>query len=527
MNAKAQSALLPDMTSLNIDVVDEMLVKDKVVEYNVSNEVETNEADIVYQRLDTLYMYENANTTNATAIQINGAFNGTPVAQRVEFMKEDPATGVKEQLPIGRNNLYTIKIRPSQDSTTVSFGIEVEDWTNAVGDTMTIEPKKVAPVLKDLTEDEQIVGATRTDKRIEITDLNAFTGTLSFTAEGNQDSEFAIQYVGRSGATWLSVEDLVTKGELEGFTKASPILKRKYTIDFSKAKLDELKSNSTVPSDALILIQNTNAATICDTIRICFRPDYDKTGLKPVLMRNKNGKEYFWAPVNVGATQVASSIPEVKTQKAWDALSDDQRTAIFNQCGYYYQWGRKTGFKMPLATAMDTANVAEVGWPTGQGALADFESNLNWQSKFIIRGTTATHGRDTQYNWLLFTSQMDNPAKGDVVTDAWYQNLWNKNEVAGTTTVPLKVKDYDPCPDGWRVPTVDEWEVIRTSSTKGENNGTVMVVIGAEADNNLIFPAAGARSYDTGEAEDVGVRLLLVVVGFERWYLYQRHILHS
>lgn len=490
LNGKSQSALLPDMTS-SIEVVDEMLAKTMVVGYNVSNGVEANDDDIVYQRLDTLYMYENANTTNATAIQINGTFNGTPVAQRVEFMKEDPATGVKTQLPIGRNNLYTIKIRPSQDSTTVSFGIEVEDWTNAEGDTITIEPKKEAPVLKDLkgTLTSAVIDGKRID--IDVANVADLAGTVTFTAEGNQDSQVTVKYVGRSGAAWLDDQDAVKQGDLQGFTKASPILKREYTIDLSKAAT-ELSSNATVPSDALVLIQNANAATICDTIRICFRPDYDKNilGAKPVLMKGNDGKEYFWAPVNVGAKNA--------NNKAVTTANTD----ITADVGQLFQWGRKYGFAATndaTKTATDTTGIETKGRPVRD----DLNKMSKWDGKFIYSTS------DLKYNWLQINGDGNaNPEAEGMVKGAWYQQLWNANE--GKDNAGVVKTTTDPCPQGWRVPTQAEWIAIgagknaAVSGTSWDSSNLRLTIPGAEEGKNLLLPAAGLRNYSTGASNNQG-----------------------
>lgn len=480
LNAKSQSSLLPDQTSVTdgIAVLDEMVAKTKIVGYDQNGTETSTESDIVSQRLDTLYMYENTNTANATAIQVNGTFNGTPVAQRIEFLKEDPATGNKTQLSIGRNNLYTIKIHPSQDSTSVSFKIEVEDWTNAEGDTMTIEPKKEKPVLSAI--EGTATAATATGKRIDIdvANVNSLAGKLSFTAEGNQDSKVVVEYVGRKGAAWLN-GDAIVQGELEGFTKASSILKRKYTIDFSKAKTDELTSNNTVPSDALILIQNANAATICDTIRVCFRPDYNSiTGAKPILMKGTDGKEYFWAPINVGASTT--------TNKA--ATTGD----ITDACGKLFQWGRYIGVNATNSPSGDiyTGTDRPVGVDGG-----GLPSMTKWDGKHI---KASSSDPNTQFNWLQFEEGQNNPDNNGMVKGAWYQKLWNANE--GTDNAEVVKTANDPCPTGWRVPTEAEWKAIDVNSNNlvWSTESRNLTIWGKESGKNLILPAAGCRLNATG-----------------------------
>ena len=109
-----------------------------------------------------------------------------------------------------------------------------------------------------------------------------------------------------------------------------------------------------------------------------------------------------------------------------------------------------------------------------------------WDSKFIYQ---SKENLNTQYNWLLINGVgKDNPAASEMVDGAWYQKLWN----AGTEDQPVKTA-YDPCPAGWRVPTLSEWKAIGAGNTsiKVEWDGTakLMKIIGV--DGTLVLPAAG------------------------------------
>ena len=80
--------------------------------------------------------------------------------------------------------------------------------------------------------------------------------------------------------------------------------------------------------------------------------------------------------------------------------------------------------------------------------------------------------------------------------------LWN----AGTDDNPVKT-EYDPCPEGWRVPTYAELSELNQnySSWTTDNNGqTCYYFSGSESYSSTVsqvfFPAAGDRSYYDGIA---------------------------
>ena len=74
-------------------------------------------------------------------------------------------------------------------------------------------------------------------------------------------------------------------------------------------------------------------------------------------------------------------------------------------------------------------------------------------------------------------------------------NLWN----AGTEENPVKT-EYDPCPDGWRVPTKLEQEALLSNDYSWSNNvdgcSGILFSIGGES-SKLFLPAAGIRE-DSG-----------------------------
>lgn len=242
-----------------------------------------------------------------------------------------------------------------------------------------------------------------------------------------------------------------------------------------------------VPLDISVMIQNFDNESESETITIKSRPDYAGTGIQPVMMKTTDDKLVFWAPVNVGATKIPESVPSTAN------------TNITESCGKLFQWGRKFGFASTNNTTTTGAEKFDgktdpLGFPKGEGALANMDK---WDGKFIVNSTSSPN---TQNNWLLFDALgTDNPDAADMEADTWYQKLWNK----GTEENPIKT-EYDPCPEGWRVPTTTEWKAIGADTTFPteiwDNTNRLLSITAADTESGqkLILPAAGLRNYSTG-----------------------------
>ncbi|WP_459187012.1 InlB B-repeat-containing protein [Parabacteroides sp. APC149_11_2_Y6] len=252
-----------------------------------------------------------------------------------------------------------------------------------------------------------------------------------------------------------------------------------------------------VPLDVYVRVYDAGNPDVFEEIIITSRPDYNGTGIQPVMMKTTDDKLVFWAPVNVDATQMPTSLA--------DAGDDSNPKDITESCGKLFQWGRKFGFAATNdATKTDTdkfdGKTDPLGFPKGQGALAEMSK---WDGKFIMSSSSAPN---TQGNWLLFnTDGSDNPAAADMVDGEWYQKLWNK----GTEDAPVKT-EYDPCPAGWRVPTFSEWHAIGanvSSITKEwDDANKLMSIPGADAEGKqkLILPVTGRRFDTNGTSNNQG-----------------------
>ena len=170
-----------------------------------------------------------------------------------------------------------------------------------------------------------------------------------------------------------------------------------------------------------------------------------------------------WAPVNCG----------------YNEASDADKGYLY---GKLYQWGRKYGQGYSTSCDADEPTIEEgpVSLKFGQN-----EDNSN---------VFFTSSSDFRYDWM--STQDD--------------NLWN----SGTETAPVKT-DYDPCPDGWRVPTYAELNILNnTKSSWTTNDGQkgywfsgasdIKYDVPVNEDAKVFFPAAGNRNNDDGNANNRG-----------------------
>lgn len=166
--------------------------------------------------------------------------------------------------------------------------------------------------------------------------------------------------------------------------------------------------------------------------------------------------DVIWAPVNCG----------------YEPATSDSKGYPY---GKLYQWGRKYG--QGHSTSYD-ASVPEIV----EGPI----SAINGQ-KDIYSNTFFT-ASESPFDWT-------SPQKDD---------LWN----SGTEDNPVKT-EYDPCPEGWRVPTYAELDRLNNISssfmTVGDQEGRYFCGDYTYLDNapQVFFPAAGHRDYD-GIAYDRG-----------------------
>ncbi|MDL2278884.1 hypothetical protein LJC57_09865, partial [Parabacteroides sp. OttesenSCG-928-G07] len=218
---------------------------------------------------------------------------------------------------------------------------------------------------------------------------------------------------------------------------------QKFTITIPKQADDRR-----VPIDIQIYIRNSESYNYYQMITLRSRPDYNgMAGLQPVKVGG-----IFWAPVNVGQTDIAGST-----------------TPSLANWGYHFQYGRNKGFdpeKTDYEKLEGPVSYASVQEPDGEN-----------MDKFITRATgTGSSGVNT--DWLDVSNTAD-----VAIRDA----LWSKN-----------VND-SPCPTGWRLPNKAEGEVLSQKYNKSltVQNGRIEIA-GDEPGKTFYLTAAGQRSRASG-----------------------------
>lgn len=170
-----------------------------------------------------------------------------------------------------------------------------------------------------------------------------------------------------------------------------------------------------------------------------------------------------WAPVNCG----------------YKAASDADKGYPY---GKLYQWGRKYGQGYSTSYDADKPTIEEgpVSLKYGQ---AEDNSNVFF-----------TSSSDFRSDWL--STQDD--------------KLWN----SGTESAPVKT-EYDPCPEGWRVPTYAELNILKNGKSSWTTNdgqkgywfsgaSDIKYDVPVDEDAKVFFPAAGYRRNYDGNALNRG-----------------------
>ena len=427
-----------------------------------------------------IYTYPTLATDKASLI-IKGTYHDPvtnsdkPASYTVPLQKTDGATGATADIAILRNNRYKLRII-DVTSTTMATAFEIDDWTSSGGIIVKPEPP-VSPITFSATGAD--VAEAEDDKiRVDV-DGGTFTLTVSHINNKPVTIETTPEYeptYGDGDNNWITIAEPVTRATTK--TKKTITIAANSSIDTDQRPHEVHIGYITVkwgdtPNEQMKLeiYRGASSVTYLD-------PDAGQT-VRFAAVKMKNDK--YWAPINVGAT----------TAKNKAATSGN----ITADCGKLFQWGRKSGVDAsgdPSILDDTVLNNCPVG--IEGGGLPDMST---WDGKHII---TNPSNPDTQYNWLQFVAGQDNPEDGDMVTGAWYQQLWNANE--GKANADVVKTATDPCPKGWRVPTQAEWIAIgagqeaAVSGTTWDSSNLRLTVPGKESGKNLVLPAAGSRYSD-------------------------------
>lgn len=174
-------------------------------------------------------------------------------------------------------------------------------------------------------------------------------------------------------------------------------------------------------------------------------------------------------------------------------------------CGYHktdypygklYQWGRKygQGYSGPLyEDGKEIGEISDATYPS-------VEAETIKEGGVSLAGGQSVANKD-----IFFLGYEDNTHDWVYPSDS---KLWN----SGTDASPVKNEDNDPCPDGWRVPTISELDELRVNHSDwiSENGQFGYWFSGTNAYTEdaprVFFPATGHRFYKDGTVKFRGYR---------------------
>lgn len=380
------------------------------------------------------------------------------VSYRVPFKSLDSGSF----LEINPNHRYTLAITAA-DEYRIDFNITVADWADN-GSIEGYQPEE--PPVVAIT----VTNAVETDGNI--LRLESDGGTLSFDIADyreNQTIPFSVETSYEptyGGDGWLTASSVKTKSastctvQVDANNNSDTEAKKQevhigyITVKWGARGEDQKKFTVYRGASCVTYLDKNTAQTV-----------------RYAAVKMKDDR--YWAPINVGAVNAKNK----------GATTGD----ITDDAGKFYQWGRTYGFK--ASSEKTDYTVSEELPVVANNSLPDMEK---WNGQ-VIKSITYPH--DTFGNWLIFNPGQDNPRNEMVIGDAWYMQLWNaKAGVEGEDAVKTK---YDPCPEGWRVPTSKEWEAIGVTKElieagmSWDASNMRFSIQGKENGQNLILPIAG------------------------------------
>ncbi|MDH6534919.1 hypothetical protein D0T51_08180 [Parabacteroides sp. 52] len=435
LNPKERSFLFPHKE----DEVDEIDVATSFPEVTP----DTKTPDLI--RKIYLYPASNRNDTQPTRIRIKGTYRDTnlPIDKIIDFVDD---TGTS--LPLVENTHYSLQISPAGDNEELNWKFTVADWSE--GRKVEVASPQEPVVLKNITFTPAQTTRWDAAKRSFNIDGLAEGAEMKFAVEGYSPTTFDVLALYNRNASSVGITDpanlsaIVTQEAT--VTKVDPATqKTTFTQNYTVA-IPSQEGREQVPIEVKLYIRSAANYNNADSVVFTSLPDYNGiAGLKPVKFAGQ-----YWAPVNVGATNLTSG----------DNLAF---------MGYVYQWGRND-FRSETQMSYDHTDVE-------RGPVSYAQATGVFINKFI-------KNPDEPRDWLI-SEDAYKPTR---------DLLWSKN-----------VND-SPCPKGWRVPRVDELEKLVHANPLGIADLSEMkyTIQADEAGKELILPLAGYRG-NNGESNQRGV----------------------
>lgn len=459
LQAKPASYLVPHDLYASPEVVtvsdwklDPLSIKLYKGEVTTDNETTEAAGDATRQAAwHALYTYENDDVEHAaTHLEVTGEMNGATIVRKIPFETVDADGTTKKPVPIVRNHRYLVQISPAPGQTDITYKLTVDEW-NAV-DTVNVQPNQdQVPVMSNYScaEASKTYGTFDTSTGIPDTIVvPAIGGTIRFTASCPFDTRVTADYASAAdGNDWLEI----TNRSEAVVTKAGSTLARTYEITVKA----NLALDATLVNRGYLYIANGANGSVMDTVTIFQGADiaYADTRFAAVTMGQVNGKDVVWAPIDLGAKEIAT-----KVIKDADIVTEEDRAARDRQCGYNFQWGRKVPFIYGK-----------------EGVVAP-------QGISLVTYANATKS-DYQYANMFIPN-----------ANSWFSDYTSFNK--------KWPKENDPCPAGWRVPTKEELQIV--SDQVSASSTTVDGTWTSATHPAFVLPLGGNRDNGTGVFQQRG-----------------------
>lgn len=396
-------------------------------------------------KINCLYTYEsdNSKTATATAVVVKGMYNGIHYEKRIPLKQPDKDGVTGEPIPLARNFRYLIKLQPSQDPNQLDWTVKVAQWAD--GEVVEVKPPSVVPDLIDFSfgtntnADDWFANEMRYEFKDHVGDVVEFTArsmhptNFSYTCTYWDDTD-ASEVFGFDSGNSL---DVVRHAPVITYATVD----QKYTVTMP-ALVNEAKGPFSIVLSIESSLNRYNKKDI--TFSYAHGPRYPGTSEYAVLVDG-----IFWAPVNVGATEIGYT----------------QQT---KHMGKLFQYGRNnSGVDYYIGV-----NPEKYQGQTPSRYITYDESRVSdWDNKSIVTSQAYFPGNQV-LDWLTRTA-----AEHEKRQAAWKES-------------------NGPCPMGWKVPSYAQLVKLQTrigNKIPLANNG--FTVDGDYAGQKLYLPAAGIRDW--------------------------------
>jgi len=308
---------------------------------------------------------------------------------------------------------------------------------------------------------------SETVSRIDIVGASALSGTAIVTPQASVEGTPTCTVSGNKYVTLVASTPVALSSTAStAFYIAVPTCTLSRIYVTSSSKLIMKKTSSTIVRSQIrsmpdLTISNQTAVTYSEY------PD-----AKPVVVAG-----ILWAPVNCG----------------YEPASGDNKGYTY---GKMYQWGRKYGHGYK-----GTSGLEDNDYPGKSGGSQPIDTIKNENDQLASHPDVTFNGTFysissvevgfTSMNWYKGSESVSATAPAP-------NKLWNSNE---GTSDPVSKSDFDPCPQGWRVPTKIEMETLLNatiftnvdSGNHGSSSvkGSKFVGNDGDDDNFVFLPLSG------------------------------------